>query len=628
MVAYPAGGPPDPNRPKRSVDAIYPHSAKKIAKAHAWMFPSKRIKLLGKKGKKRHSRIFREAIETPHSGRPEEDTPPATTLPTHDLPDEVKHVTHQINKTGARALLVGGSVRDRLMGKPSKDFDVEVYGMHPDDLEHHLSKIGKVDKVGKSFGVLKLKHGNEDFDVSIPRRDQKTGKGTKGFMSTPDPTMTIGEAGKRRDFTMNSVAMDPTTGHVYDPHGGIPDIKSRTLRATDPNAFAEDPLRILRGAQFAARHKMTVHPDTMRLMQTASPELRELPKERIHAEWKKLLTKGEEPSRGLDVLHQSGALRELHPELHALHDAGALERTKQSLDNVVSRTKGLQPNVREAIHHATLLQHTDAKDPSKVSSEQFGAHKDAAAKVGNLVAERKSAVDLHHKRDSATEGDVRRLAARLHPATIGELTHVLHASHPEGESPAAHWLTGKAKEHDVHDGPTKPLLTGKHLAELGMKQGKEIGAIIRKVLELQLDGHVKTVDDAKAAARRLIADGGTKTLSASIDVSGPSLFERIFSEALDLIGALTASAKKKGPTHPQTLRYLKAATRLMREPGTLSSDEEKIVRRHLAASTSAQVERDRRLLSTPISFSQTASIDFDLKRALIEGLALVRKGPS
>ena len=614
MVAYPAGPPPNPKKKFKRVDAIYPSGSEKVAKAHAWMFPSKVIQVRGKKGR---SRIFREAIESPHAGRPEEDTPPAMTLPTHDLPDAVKHVTNSINSTGARALLVGGSVRDRLMGKPSKDFDVEVYGMHPDHLATHLGQIGKVDAVGKSFGVLKLSHGGEDFDVSIPRRDQKTGKGTKGFMATPDPTMTIGEAGKRRDFTINSVAMDPVTGHVYDPHGGIEDIKSRTLRATDHTAFAEDPLRILRGAQFAARHKMTVHPDTMKLMQNASGELKDLPKERVHAEWKKLLTKGDHPSRGLDVLHQSGALAALHPELHGLHDSGALDHTKQAMDRVVSQTKSLKAASREAVHHATLLHHLDADTAGKIASEQLGATKDVAAKVKGIVGEHKAAVDLHSKRDQATEGDIRRLAARVHPGTVEELVHVLHASHPSGVSPAGSWLTQKAKEHGVHDGPMKPLLTGKHLAELGMKQGKEMGNIIKRVLELQLDGHVMTVEDAKSAAQRMIS--GAQMISASLDVVGPSLFERIVGrslwEAIDFAGDLDRAMKKHGPAHPNTTKALKAAAANMER---LPVEAQKRVRLALATTVGYEVRSD---LGRGTRWQQTAGVDFDLKRALIEGLA-------
>jgi len=610
MVAYPAGPPPNPKKKFKRVDAIYPSGSEKVAKAHAWMFPSKVIQVRGKKGR---SRIFREAIESPHAGRPEEDTPPAMTLPTHDLPDAVKHVTNSINSTGARALLVGGSVRDRLMGKPSKDFDVEVYGMHPDHLATHLGQIGKVDAVGKSFGVLKLSHGGEDFDVSIPRRDQKTGKGTKGFMATPDPTMTIGEAGKRRDFTMNSVAMDPVTGHVYDPHGGIADIKNRTLRATDHTAFAEDPLRILRGAQFAARHQMTVHPDTMKLMQSASHELKDLPKERVHAEWKKLLTKGAHPSLGIDILHKSGALAALHPELHGLHDSGALDHTKQAMDRAVAQTKSLKPSSRDAVHHATLLHHLDPETAANVASLQLGATKDTAAKVKNLVGEHKAALALHHG-DRASEGDVRRLAARLHPASAEELAHVMHASHPSGSSPAGNWLTQKAKEHEVHEGPTKPLLTGKHMMELGMKPGKEVGAIIKRVLELQMDGHVKTVEDAKEAARGMIP----KTISASLDGT-PSLFERIVGrslwEAIDFAGDLDRAMKKHGPAHPNTTKALKAAAANMER---LPVEAQKRVRLALAVTVGHEVRSD---LGRGTRWQQTAGVDFDLKRALIEGLA-------
>jgi tRNA nucleotidyltransferase (CCA-adding enzyme) len=437
----------------------------------------------------------------PDLRKPEEGLQPVTRVSPYALSRSVIQVALAIKTAGGRAFLVGGCVRDLLMDKPSKDIDIEVYGMQPDDLENCLTALGKVDKVGKSFGVMKLWYGGEEFDVSIPRREQKTGKGNKGFIASPDPTMTLTDAGRRRDFTINAIALDVTTGDVYDPHGGVADLKARLLRATDPSAFSEDPLRILRGAQFAARHRMSVHPDTMKLMQDAKHELKDLPKERVHAEWKKLLTKGEDPSRGVAVLLQSGAMEVLHPEIYALGEHWIHAATYR-LDRLAQRVKGLTDVSRDAVQHAVLLR--DLLVPPEVAGriavEQFGAVKAGAAKVVALVQEAATVVKsqwLHGK--PFGEGDIRRLAGRLHPATVEELALVVTSLDSEQE-----WFIEYAERHGVHNGPTKPLLTGKHLAEMGVQQGPKVGEIIKLVLELQLDGQVRTVEAAREAAKRYL----------------------------------------------------------------------------------------------------------------------------
>lgn len=437
----------------------------------------------------------------PEAVRPEGDLEPVMRESFQGALLEAVAVVTAVTQAGGRAFLVGGCVRDLLLRKPSKDVDIEVYGLQPDHLEAVLARLGKVDKVGKSFGVLKLKHAGQEFDVSIPRREQKTGKGYKGFIATPDPTMTLADAGRRRDFTINAIALDLLTGHVFDPHGGVADLGAKILRAVDKSAFSEDPLRILRGAQFAARLQMSPDPETMRLMQLAKHELRDLPKERVHVEWRKLLTKGEDVARGLDVLIQSGALEVLHPELHAM-SPDALRRSMDTLRRVVASAKVLVPVKRDAVCLAALLQYLDPDVAMRVAVEQFGAVKEVAPRVRSLVSEYPHVRNLLAISD--TEGEVRRLAGRLRPATIEELA-CLDRAGTSGVGTAAEWLSNRAKVLGVHDGPTKPLLSGKHLAEMGVPEGPKVGAVIKHVLELQLDGHVRTVEDAKEAARRHLA---------------------------------------------------------------------------------------------------------------------------
>src|SRR3989344_4698952 len=208
---------------------------------------------------------------------------------------------------GGLALVIGGFARDAVLNKfgytlKPKDVDIEVYGVDSKTLEELLEKIGKVDVVGATFEVFKLsktkrpkdrvdeetdKEKSITLDVSIPRRDSKTGKGHKGFKVEGDPNMLIKEAARRRDFTINALALDPLTGEVLDFYGGIEDIKNKTLRATENETFVEDPLRVLRAMQFSGRFGFAIDPETVELCK--SLDLTELSTERIGEEWLKLL---------------------------------------------------------------------------------------------------------------------------------------------------------------------------------------------------------------------------------------------------------------------------------------------------------------------------------------------------
>lgn len=207
------------------------------------------------------------------------------------LPPLARKVLEVITKCGGRPLLVGGCVRDNYLGLKAKDIDIEVHGpVTSDALVQALSKHGfSVDTVGASFGVIKV---GPDIDISFPRRDSLTGTGHTGFTVQVDQTMTVEEALSRRDFTINSMAYDPATDELIDPFGGRADMEARILRHTSP-AFAEDPLRVLRAVQFAARFRMSLHPDTAVLCRGLVPRLvTEISVERFWGEWEKILSKG------------------------------------------------------------------------------------------------------------------------------------------------------------------------------------------------------------------------------------------------------------------------------------------------------------------------------------------------
>jgi tRNA nucleotidyltransferase (CCA-adding enzyme) len=229
------------------------------------------------------------------------------------LPENILKLAREVRALGGRALLVGGCVRDQLMNRAPKDWDVEVYGVAPATLRALLEKLGRVDAVGEAFTVYKL---GADLDVSLPRRERKTGRGHRGFVIEGDPQMTVEEAARRRDFTINAILQDPLTGEIIDPYGGRADIDRRILRAVAPDTFIEDSLRVLRAAQFAARFEFTVEPNTFELCR--SIDLTDLPRERIWGEMEKLLLRARQPSIGLKLMYELGVMRQLFPELQAL----------------------------------------------------------------------------------------------------------------------------------------------------------------------------------------------------------------------------------------------------------------------------------------------------------------------
>src|SRR5690349_8602662 len=163
-------------------------------------------------------------------------------------------IARAVRDAGGRALIVGGWVRDRLLGRDAKDIDIEVFGLPADRLKTLLARIGSVNTVGESFTVYKV----AGLDVSLPRRESKVGRGHKGFEVTGDPTLSIEDAARRRDFTINAISWDPLTGGYLDPFGGRDDLDHRVLRVVDPRTFAEDSLRVLRAIQFAARFEATM----------------------------------------------------------------------------------------------------------------------------------------------------------------------------------------------------------------------------------------------------------------------------------------------------------------------------------------------------------------------------------
>ena len=272
-----------------------------------------------------------------------------------NLPEYVFNILSDIQSIGGRALIVGGAVRDAILGKKSKDIDFEVYRVSYEDLTNILNNYGKADLVGKAFGVIKfVGPDGADFDFSLPRTDSKSGVGHKDFDVTVSSDLTPAEAAGRRDFTINAISYDPLTHEIIDPYNGQLDLKNKVLRHVS-DSFAEDPLRVLRGMNFVGRfsericnecgNKMVLKsnngtnkyicsscggsnfhydgfnlaPETAELAKSIKDQYQHLPKERIEGEFKKLVQKGVEPGRALDYLYDTG-WSENFPHIHNLQN--------------------------------------------------------------------------------------------------------------------------------------------------------------------------------------------------------------------------------------------------------------------------------------------------------------------
>ena len=230
------------------------------------------------------------------------------------LPKFLLNIAHDIHVLGGESHLVGGWVRDHILGVDSKDYDVEVSGLKEDVLLEILNRYGKASSVGKSFGVYLMRHLDVQYDFSFPRTEVKISDGHRGFEIQSDPFLDFETASQRRDFTINAMGFNLVTGQIVDPQNGQQDLDKRLLKHVGP-AFGEDPLRALRAIQFAGRFDLTVPQATIDIC--AEQDLSELSTERFEEEFKKLLLKATHISKGLWLIREMKLLR-FFPELESL----------------------------------------------------------------------------------------------------------------------------------------------------------------------------------------------------------------------------------------------------------------------------------------------------------------------
>jgi tRNA nucleotidyltransferase (CCA-adding enzyme) len=464
-----------------------------------------------------------------------------------EIPHQVLEIARAVRDEGGRALLVGGCVRDELMGAQPKDWDLEVYGIESSRLREILDRFGSVNVVGEAYTVYKL---GPDLDVSIPRRERKTGRGHRAFFIEGDPSMSVAAASRRRDFTINAILQDPLTQEILDPYNGRHDLEGKSLRAVAADTFVEDSLRVLRAAQFAARFDFQIESQTAELCR--SIDLTDLPAERIWGEMEKLLLRAQRPSIGLRWLRELGAVDKLFPELKALidvpqepewhpegdvwiHTLLTTDRAREQIDDLPyakqvtvmlaalahdfgkpATTQFIDGRIRSREHEEEGIA------PAKAFLDRLNLHTldgyDVRAQVIAIVRDHLKPGEFYKKRLEVSVGAFRRLARKVDLDLLYRVAKADSLGRNADHVPRERWYTAEAQEWfiervgelELQDGAPAPILLGRHLLEMGMQPGPRVGEITKAVYEMQLDGRVTDLDDARQTAKEMMSTDYTE----------------------------------------------------------------------------------------------------------------------
>jgi tRNA nucleotidyltransferase (CCA-adding enzyme) len=448
--------------------------------------------------------------------------------------DTAIHIATLVKREGGRALVVGGWVRDRLMGRPSKDVDVEVYNLDAQRVRALLETIGRVNTVGESFTVYKV----HDVDVSLPRVESKIGRGHRAFAVTGDPRLSPVDAARRRDFTINAIAWDPLTDEYIDPFEGRLDLERRVLRAVDPRTFADDSLRVLRAIQFSARFEFELESGTRALC--ARIELDDLPSERIWGEIEKLLLQAKRPSLGWQLALELGVLDRLLPDVKALvgceqepewhpegdvwiHTLMVIDQARSRIDDL---TRGQQVTVMlGALCHdlgkppttafvdgrIRSMEHEQAGlEPTTRVLDRLNIHTidgfDVRHHVLGIVAHHLKPLSFYKSATPVGDGAFRRLAQKVDLELLARVAKSDCLGRTGNfDCSGIDWFAARSRELGVEHRPPDPILMGRHLLALGMSPGPQMGVILRDVYERQLDGRITNLDEAVEVAQTLLS---------------------------------------------------------------------------------------------------------------------------
>lgn len=428
-----------------------------------------------------------------------------------------------LGKISDGIFLVGGPVRDLLLGRNLKDLDLLVQNIPMNELISFLENYGKTNLVGKSFGIIKfIPKQNEqlEFDIALPRKEISTGKGHKDFLVEFDHTLPIQEDLKRRDFTINAMAQNLLTEEIIDPFLGQQDLKNKIIRTTFKDSFLEDPLRLLRAIQFAARFEFNIEEETFSQMQQHAPLIKTVARERIIEEIKKLMS-ADKPSRGFDLMFDCGLLEFIFPDVHQMK--GVTQPNKNNEDVYTHTMK-----VLDASRHAEELEksgHLDImfsalfhdagkpatkKESAETSRVTFFNHQHVSTKIArNWLRDYKATtigidtkkvchlVKHHMFETKAFENNdkaIRRFINKVGEEHIFDLLDLRLADKKGGKFPKKVYGILKLREkirEEINRKPpftTKDLaLTGHDIIALGFKAGPVIGSIQKFLLPKVLD---------------------------------------------------------------------------------------------------------------------------------------------
>lgn len=450
-----------------------------------------------------------------------------------DTETKVLEIARAIHRAGGRAMLVGGCVRDALLGIPVKDYDLEVYALPLGSLLAALAPVCEVDAVGMSFGVLKVKHF--DIDIALPRLDSKTGRGHRGFVVEVDPQLDFSLAASRRDFTVNAIMKDALTGEIIDPYHGQQDLENRILRHVSP-AFTEDPLRVLRGMQFISRFDLTAVPETVSLCAGLSQS--ELPVERVAGEWEKLLLKGKYISKALNFLRDCRWV-EFYPELSALsgcpqnplwHPEGDVwSHTLKTADAAAGLRKGTDDTddlvfmlaalchdfgkplctVIEADNRITSKGHDTLTAPAEKFITSIWKRRDLPERVIPLIARHMHPWQLAE--ENSSDKAYRKLA--LYVRRLDQLADLARADVLGiGMSDAERIkrmgkiavFQQRCEQLAIASQVPQPLILGRHLLQLGLTPGKNFKPLLDRCFDAQLAGEFASVESGLEFLEKLL----------------------------------------------------------------------------------------------------------------------------
>jgi len=465
-----------------------------------------------------------------------------------------------IQNFGPNVYAVGGYVRDLIREDPSEDIDILIL-QHPlEEIIHKLKPQGRVDLVGKSFGVIKFTIEGKTYDIALPRKDvasESHVRGHKDFVIAADPELPIEKDLERRDFRCNSLALRLMDNLLVDPFGGQKDIQNRIIRLTNPRAFPEDPLRVLRAARFASVLAYRIDDDIYPIAKDI--DLSGLSVERINEELFRILLFSPLPSAGLEELFKLGALRQVFPELYSLtlsiqdslfhpeKDAfghhTVWHHTKLTVDQAKRLTIRFQLDEQKQLALLLAALYHDVGKPDtaqwefkrgrmaitnnghdllseKITKKAFNRFRIFSWKGYNLRKTVLSLIRCHHRaselwqnRDVITKKAFNRLAADADGEI--ELLVCLDAADRAGrrEKPVqrldkeGRWLIQKFEELNITKETIKPMIMGRDLIKIGVSPGPDMGKILKKLYQLQLDGEFETKKQGLRKAKEILVGG-------------------------------------------------------------------------------------------------------------------------